>query len=344
LHRCELTRYAACSLAVLACIVSQRPALAAEPTPAEIAAARRLFAEARSAEDAEDWATAASRLRDAISIKETPGLRFHLAYCQEHLGMLVEALVDYERAEEAARSRNDEVGRQVGPRKEALRRRIPTITILLPEDVRDAALTIDGRAVASALLGKPVPQNPGQHHVVASAPGRASFAADLVLSEADSVVATAALAPIPSPSPPSPAPLGDPVAPSEASRATGSSARTYVLVGEAALSLAALGIGVGYVLSASAADERADRARSLLPDPSSSCASGPKPPACADLEQANADARDRRFVSRMAFVGAGVGAAGLAATWLLWRTPSSKRAVAPIVAAGMVGIYARARF
>jgi hypothetical protein len=325
-------------LAFAVCVLSHRPANAAEPTSAEIAAARQLFAEARAAEDAEDWATAASKIKEAISIKETPGLRFHLAYCEEHLGMLVEALVDYERAEDAARSKNDDVEKQVGPRKEALRKRTPTITALLVSDVSDAELTIDGHAVAPALIGKPVPQNPGPHHVVVSASGRQPYSADLTLVETDSVVVTVSL-----PAAPAVASAGTEGSAPRPSSGEPWAARTYVLLGEAAVTVAALGVGIGYMLSASAAEDRSDRYRGQV-GPSTCWGSGSLPAVCADLQQSVSQAKDHRFASTLGFLGAGIGATAFAATWLLWKSPPSKQAVGPIFTGEMAGLYATGEF
>src|SRR5262245_45898151 len=72
----------------------------AEPTATELAVARRLFAEAVDLEHDERWELAASKLRDALAIKDTPGLRFHLAHCEEKRGHLVEAMLNYDRASE----------------------------------------------------------------------------------------------------------------------------------------------------------------------------------------------------------------------------------------------------
>src|SRR4051812_4399290 len=120
-----------CGLAV-GLLLLAKGALAADVSSPEIALARKLFADARAAEEAKDWQTALSRLREAVSIKETSGLRFHLAYCEEHLGKLVEALVDYERAEDLPAPANDELKGQVSAKREALLRRIPTVLIQVP--------------------------------------------------------------------------------------------------------------------------------------------------------------------------------------------------------------------
>jgi tetratricopeptide (TPR) repeat protein len=73
---------------------------AAEPTPSEISVARRLFDEGKAAEDAARWREAADKFRQAAAIKDTPGIRFHLARCEEEQGAFVEALVEYDRARE----------------------------------------------------------------------------------------------------------------------------------------------------------------------------------------------------------------------------------------------------
>jgi len=103
--------------ALLTALALRTSMTSADPLPTEIALARRLFADAKTAEDAKDWPTAASHLRDAISIKETSGLRFHLAYCEEQQGLLVESLVDYDRADDLSLDRNDEFRAQIPARK-----------------------------------------------------------------------------------------------------------------------------------------------------------------------------------------------------------------------------------
>lgn len=340
---------------MLALAFGLAPAVAAaEPTVAEIALARRLFTDARAAEEANDWKLATAKLRDALAIKETPGLRFHLAYCQEQLGMLVEALVDYDRADEALRAEpgskpkgGGDVAKQVVSRREALRKRIPTIHVTLPEGVSSATLSLDGHPVSAAVFGRPIPENPGSHRLIVSAEGREPFTHDLTLSEGDAIVVTAVL-PIAKGAPSlaaAPAgaevePAADRAAPQPAPRSN--RARTWVLVSEGAVTAISLGVGVGFTIGASSADSRADRARNVLVDssayPSGACAAptsmlaGP----CGDLSDAVSAAKSRRGIATVGFVGAGVGAAAFAATWVLWpksKAPSNALAVVPIATA-----------
>lgn len=314
------------------------PSLAlAEPTNAELTHARRLFSEAVAAEDREEWALAASRLREAIEIKETPGLRFHLAYCEERQGHLTEALREYDRAEELLRvdpKAARDVARQLGPARDALRLRIPTITVELPAQVSNATLELDGRIISPPVFGKPIPQNPGIRTIKISSPGHVSFVRELVLSEGEAVVAMAELVPEPAPSTNNPA---EPVA-SEADALVAPQSlrlRNWLLVTEGVIATAALGVGIGYQLAAASADRRAEDARVTLSigdsSPNAQCGA-PKSSVqgiCDDLARAVSDGKSHRNVATIGFVGAGISAAAFVGTWLLWpsNAPSSGTAL-----------------
>jgi hypothetical protein len=178
----------AVTLVALATGLSSARALAAEPTAAEIAVARRLFREATELKEQKKWREAADKLREAIRIKETPGLRFHLADTEEQLGHLVEAQVEYDRADELIRNgaKAPDVESLLGPARESLRERIPTVTVRIPQGVTDAVLEVDRAKVSAALIGQPIPLNPGAHSIQVGAPGRRPFA--LVEHEPEGIV------------------------------------------------------------------------------------------------------------------------------------------------------------
>jgi hypothetical protein len=323
--------------------------LAADPLPAEIALARRLFTEARAAESNKDWSTAGSKLRDAITIKETAGLRFHLAYCEEQQGMLVEALNDYERAEDLLTQPNDDFRAQLPSKKESLHKRIPTITLVMPPEVTDAILTVDDHLLSSSFLGKAIPMNPGRHTVVVTSPNRTTFAAELALNETDAVVTNAPMLPVAKPLA-APA-LSTTVAGSPSADArvtspiTGSHARTYVLIGEAVVAVGALAVGIGYTVAASSEDTRAATNQAALgrngcsPNPPA-----PIPSACAELQNAIDGARNDRFIATIGFIGAGVGAAAFAGTLILWPVAREKVAIAPFAFPGVGGLSVAGKF
>ena len=332
-------------MAALAVLAVDRAAIADGPQPAEIALARRLFADARTAEDAKDWPTAAAKLREAISIKETPGLRFHLAYCEEQQGSLVEALVDYERADDLSADMNEEFRAQIPARRTALQKRIPTATLLFGGETSNARLTVDGHPFPPASLGKPIPLNPGKHVFVVSSTGFARFTTELSLNEGDAVVTNVVLTPDAN-APPVPASRD-----ASASRASGNAApgggsrvRTYVLVGEAAIAIGALGVGVGFTLQAAADDERASSDKARLPGPTACTMPQGNQTLCDDLADAREDARRERSIARVGFIGAGVGAAAFAGTLILWPSVPPQTALRPWFGSGVAGLSVTGRF
>jgi len=335
-------------LAALAVLALPTFALAADPPSTEIALARRLFAEARTAEEAKDWSAAVSKLRDAISIKETSGLRFHLAYCEEQQGMLVEALVDYERAEDLSVEKDEELRSQLPARRASLQKRIPTVTLLFARDPATARLAADGRPLASTSFGKPIPLNPGKHAFAVSSPGFATFTTELLLNEGDAVVTNVVLVPeanVDAVSASSGAAAA--AAPSATGRGARSPSRTYVLVGEAAATLGALAVGIAFTLEGAADDERAANDRLKLTSVNA-CAPTPArpevPAICADLAAAVDDAQRDRFIARLGFIGAGVGAAAFAATLVLWPSRRPQAAIHPWIGPGSRGLSLEGSF
>jgi hypothetical protein len=325
-------------------------ARAAEPTKAEIAVARQYFDAATTAENQGRWRDAMDNLNKAIAIKETAGLRYHLGFAKENLGMLVEAMLEYQRASGLIRSgmTTEEVERFIVPKLDEMRKRVPTLTVTLPPDVKDAQLRIDGSSVKAELLGAPIPLNPGTHALVVFAPGRRPFHAQVSVSEGSAVTQAAELVPefgggvTPSATALPPAlPARETSAPSAApsppvAESVGS-ARTWVLIGEGVVTAAGLGIGIGYLLAASSAQARFDEASPRV------AMAGPNACAmhissiqtdCDTLTTSLADRHRDKETATAGFIGAGVGAGALVATLLLWRAPTHARgaiSVAPLI-------------
>jgi len=263
--------------------------------------------------------------------------------------MLVEALVDYERADDLSVDKDEELRSQIPLRRTSLQKRIPTVTLLLARDPAQARLTVDGHALAQTSFGKPIPLNPGIHTLAVSLPGFTSFSTELSLNEADAIVTNVALAPAAGPNGSMPSRDEPPRrARTDASvPAPPSRAKTYVLVGEAAFTLGAAAIGVAFSLEGASDDERAQRDRSKLSsgDACSNPSSSPDVRGlCADLAVAVDGARHDHFIARLGFIGAGVGAAGFAATMLLWPSARSQATIAPWVAVGATGLTLAGRF
>jgi tetratricopeptide (TPR) repeat protein len=163
-------------VSTLAALASPTLARAADPTPSEISVARRLFDEGKKAEDAGRWREAADRFRQAALIKDTPGIRFHLARCEEERGAFVEALLEYDRARELIEGgvKAPDVERLLNEARERVRAKVALVTLRLPDATQNASVSVDGKAVSASVLNVPLPINPGRHRLQAAAPGRTS--------------------------------------------------------------------------------------------------------------------------------------------------------------------------
>ncbi|MBN1609126.1 MAG: hypothetical protein JW940_21030 [Polyangiaceae bacterium] len=316
-----------------------------EPSAAELAIARELFREAGELRDAGHCDMALVKLRQALAIKETPGLRFHVAYCEEDLGQLVEALNDYDRAAELIETgiAAPDVQGLLGPARDAVRKRIPTVHVQLPSASPVERAELDGEVVSSVVLRDPIPLDPGHHTLLVVATGYEPFETDFALSESQHRVVQIALTAL-RPAVPSGAPAP---APGRGQDTSPGSLRTYVLVGEGALTLAALGVGIGFTLSATSADERArSAARTLAGRPNDAC-SRPDDDiadACVDIRQAPIDKRHALAVAEVGFISAAVGAVAAVSTWVLWPKPDRDTALSLAAGADCFAVSLRSRF
>ncbi|MGZ3418451.1 MAG: hypothetical protein ACXVEF_42355 [Polyangiales bacterium] len=172
---------------VLATALASAPfaSLRAEPSAAEIAAARELFDEGLALEQKGDWQGALDRFRKVAGVKMTPQVRFHIALCLENLGKLVDALVEFERAKSDAAA--DPTAQLVATTAQKhvvdLKERVPRVIVKVPAGTENVAVTIDGTPVSSALLGSAIPLDPGKHQLVVTANKQPSFTKDVELVE-----------------------------------------------------------------------------------------------------------------------------------------------------------------
>lgn len=347
---------------LLALLIALVPALhapaaraAPEPTPTELSVARRLFDEGRAAEDAGRWREAAEKFRKATAIKDTPGMRFHLARCEEEQGAFVEALVEYDRARELIDSgiRAADVEKLLADARERVRAKVALLTVRLPSGVENVSVELDGKAISGSVLGVPMPINPGMHRVHAVAVGRTPFAQELALGTGEvrqlSIelpVATTVPQPLPgSLAASSPAPAAGGARVDDGAVPT----RTIVLIGEASLLAIGLGTGIGFSIAKSNASDRYDRAnREVLEplggsDPDGTACSTPRP-GCATLDQAQKDRERAAAVAAGGFIAAGVSAAAFGLTYWLWPTGTAPAEVHASLAPGHAGISFSGRF
>jgi hypothetical protein len=232
---------------------------AAQPTEAELAAARNLFEEALALEDEGRWADALERVKKVAAVKTTAAVRFHLALCNEKLGHLVAAFNEFGRAEADAAAEGSPDAKRIesNSQKHAaeLKARIPTVVLHMPPGVASVEAKIDGASIEAALFGAPIPLDPGAHSIVVHAEGRAPFEQSLKLAEGEGRVVDVQL----------PERASETVVTSAPSTASSPLPWIALSVGGAAL----VGAGVMYGLRASAIsdlDSACAPARSQCPD------------------------------------------------------------------------------
>lgn len=179
--------------------------------------ARELGVQGIKAYQAEDFATAASSLEQAFQLFPTPTLGLWSARAQLRLGRWVEAAKRF--GEAMARPKDvgdvavqEQAQRDAATELEALERKIPHLTIHVPNAKALAGLSIamDDSKLAPDRLGSALPVNPGVHKITASC-GEERRALPVELREGESKVVQLDLAEIAVACEKSSAPLDTPV-------------------------------------------------------------------------------------------------------------------------------------
>lgn len=160
----------AASLALTAIALLPRPAMA--QSAKEIAAARAAFHEGEEAEAKGDYRTALARFQAAIAVKSTPQLHLRIGAVQEKLGKLIDALASYQQGLDKAGAL-PAVAKVAKEQIEALKPRIPTVTVAIAKPPPPAGLTVtlDDAPLAASAFGTAIRVDPGPHRLRAAAPG-----------------------------------------------------------------------------------------------------------------------------------------------------------------------------
>jgi hypothetical protein len=150
-------------------------ALRANAQVRDPAAAQALFDDARKLAAQGRHAEACAKLDESNRLDPGIGTQFHLADCQEKSGRIATAWANFlEVASQARASGQGDREKAALKRAAQLEARIPKLRIDVPEANRVSGLEIrrDGMLVGAAQWGTPVPVDPGEHELVATAPGK----------------------------------------------------------------------------------------------------------------------------------------------------------------------------
>jgi hypothetical protein len=255
----------------MALLVPLRQARAQERDPG---AAQALFDQARQLVQQGKYAEACPKLVESNRLDPGIGTQFHLADCFEKAGKVTSAWATFLDVASQARAAG-QLDREKAAQKRAekLEPRLPRLTLNVPEASRAPGLEIrrGGVLIGAAQWGTPLPVDPGEIEIVASATGKQTLKQSLRLEEgktatyelpalADDTAAAAAPAAAP---PPPPAAAeeeatdeGDEEEPAASSKkkkpSTGSNALLYTLT---AAGVVGLGVGTGFALMARSTNE-----------------------------------------------------------------------------------------
>jgi hypothetical protein len=209
--------------------------------------AEALFQQAVQLREQHDYAKACPKFEEVVKLQPGKvGAMLELARCFEAAGRVASAKTAYELAERAAAAAGDGRAAEAHEGAAALAARVPTLTIMVAPAIRELPgleVKRDGIVMGVAQWGEALPVDPGKHTMVATAPGKKPWTADVEVAEKGRVslavpdlAAEVVAAPIPGPPPaiePSPSPSPPPASPTSTRRAVG--------IGLSALGVAALG-------------------------------------------------------------------------------------------------------
>jgi hypothetical protein len=298
------------------------PAAWAKPSAEELAVARQQFDKAVAAEGRNAWAECEEAIAEAIGIIETPGLRFHQAHCKEQQQKLVEALVDYKRAEEliAGGVKAPDVEPLLEPALTRLEQRVPKLTVHVVNAPHHVTFYLDGKERSSRLLGKLVQLNPGAHTVEVTAMGYSSLTRTISVKEGELSELSLRLEQRAQ----SRADAGEPKLGFETkprSRERGAkplSAKPFVLAGEGLIAAAALGLAVHFYVEKQSFRTAKDSKIEALELAGKTCAGNSVDRECTALRTVvDNEKRQGRYAGYCA-VGGAVMLALMATTWLAW--------------------------
>lgn len=159
----------------------------AEPTAAELVAARQLFAEGQELEKKKDYAAALERFRKVATIKSTAIVRYHEGYCAEKIGHYIDALDAYAKAQLEGEGDPKQKEAVAAARKaqESLRPRTPKVRVKVSGLAQKGKyeLRIDGTRISDALIDLPVPVDPGKHLVEVTGDGFTADSQEVTVAE-----------------------------------------------------------------------------------------------------------------------------------------------------------------
>ncbi len=340
----RVRRLLAATLLASAAVSTASTAARAQASAQDSAVAQSLFDQGRKLAAQNDYADACPKLEESQRLDPTAVTQFWLADCYEHSGRTASAWSSFLDLAATARRNGgpkaEEREKVAKDRANAIAPKLTQLAIAVPDAVRVPGLVIkrDGEAVHSGQWGAPVPIDPGNHTIEASAPGKQTWTkvqsvegvGQTVTIQVDPLVDTPAQVVAP---PPSAAPLPA----NEPPKTEPAHASPLKTVGIVVGAVGVVGLGVGAVFGSMAISKNS----SANSGHCGAAFGGPNNCDSTGLAQ-RSDAVKFGNVSTVAIVAGGVLAAGGVALWLL--APSSSVQGGATVGDGGAGLTVRGSF
>lgn len=312
---------------------------------AQSAEAEALFREGRTLIQQNKLAAGCDKLVSSERLESSVGTLLNLGDCHEKLGRHASAWAAFRKAEAMAKRSGDDAKRQGEARKRAvaLEAKLSSIVIEVAPASRVDGLVIrrGGIVVDHGMWSSAVPVDPGTYQIVAEAPGRRTWRAEIKiaarskrwvvvpkLEAAPVALAPEVTAPVPAITP-APRPAA-PVVIRTSPRSMWTTTRKLSLV-LAVAGAGAVGGGVYFGMRSQDLEEQSDARCPLT--------------ICADAEalRLNDDAQDAALRANALYIGGGVALAAAAVMWFV-GAPDDETIVTPTVGRDRIGVSFAGRF
>jgi hypothetical protein len=272
------------------------------PTAQQKGQAEALFREGRTFMNAGRYAEACAKFEESQRLDPHLGTQLNMALCHANVGKTASAWAEFgEVAELADRERDPERASYARQQAAHLEKKLPRVVLRVASPADGTVIQLDGQSIGPSAWATPLPVDPGDHIVDASAPGKQPFKTSAKAVAATTIeVAIPALEDAPVATPPPPPRVEAPVVVRSEPPERRSPIPAYVLGG-----VGVVGLGIGTVFGLQTFSKKSDADAKC---PSDICSSEGH-----DLE---GDARTSAIVSTVAF-GFGLAAIGAGAWWLL---------------------------
>jgi hypothetical protein len=288
------------------------------------AAAQALFDQGKELMRQKRFAEACPKLHESNRLDPGIGTQFHLADCYEQSGRVASAWAAFLEVASQARA-TGQLDREKAAQKRAekLEPRLPRLVVEVPEASKTPGLEIHRNDVAmgAAQWGTPVPVDPGEIELTASAPGKQPSKQTLRLEEgktasysppalldAPALVASAAAPPPDAPANPPPQPERD------AGAASGGSSSGPWIITLAAVGVVGIGVGTTFAILAKNKNEES---LEHCPNDPNKCSTEGVALRNSAIEKGN--------VATVAFIAGGAALAGAGIVWLVSSLSDSKK-------------------